>query len=308
MKADTSQRAEERPIVVLGAPMESEALLQGVNLMPAALRAAGLIQALGADDLGDLPISITDARRDPESGLIAFDQVCAATGVVRDAVLGLLDREALPLVVGGCCGILVGIFAALSAIHDRVGLAFIDGHYDFYDGATSPAGALADMELRVLTGAGPAALVEAGSRRPLLEPRDAWVLAYRDAWEMTAAGAPDPLSEIAAAHFFDDEAVKASGPATIGGQAAAALAADPGHFWVHVDLDALSSEAMPAVDYLLPGGLDWSELTALLRPLAASPALLGVDVTIYNPSLDPQRRLAPRIVRMLAEGLGIGVA
>ena len=44
---------------------------------------------------------------------------------------------------------------------------------------------------------------------------------------------------------------------------------------------------MPAVDYLLPGGLDWDELAELLVPLAASPALLGADVTIYNPSLDP---------------------
>ena len=303
--AHQPQRADGRPIVVLGAPMESEALLQGVNLMPAALRGAGLVEALGAQDLGDLPISITDARRDPETGLIAYDQICAATDVVRDGVLPLLDGAALPLIVGGCCGILVGIFAALTARHGRVGLAFVDGHYDFYDGATSPAGALADMELRVLTGTGPAALVEAGSRRPLLEPRDAWVLACRDAWEMTAAGAPDPLTEIDAAHFRDDETVRATGPATIGGEAAAALAAGPGRFWAHVDLDALSTEAMPAVDYLLPGGLGWSELTALLRPLTASPALLGLDVTIYNPSLDPQRRLAPRIVRLLAEGLGL---
>ncbi len=74
---------------------------------------------------------------------------------------------------------------------------------------------------------------------------------------------------------------------------------------MHVDLDALSTEAMPAVDYLLPGGLDWEELTALLRPLTASPVLLGVDVTIYNPSLDPERRLAPDIVRMLAKGMGV---
>ncbi len=305
MTNDKPRRADGRPIAVLGAPLESEALLEGVNLMPAALRAAGLVAALGAEDLGDLPISITDARRDPETGLIAYDQVCAATAVVRDGVLPLLDGAALPLIVGGCCGILVGIFAALSARHGRVGLAFVDGHYDFYDGATSPAGALADMELRVLTGAGPEALVAAGSRRPLLEPRDAWVLAYRDAWEMTAAGAPDPLVEIGAAHFRDDQAVKTAGPAAAGGEAAAALAADPGRFWAHVDVDVLSSEAMPAGDYLLPGGLDWDELTALLRPLTAAPTLLGMDVTIYNPSLDPERRLAPRIVQMLAEGLGV---
>jgi arginase len=122
---------------------------------------------------------------------------------------------------------------------------------------------------------------------------------------MVAAGAPDPLTEIGEAHVRDDRAVKTAGPSAVGAEAAAALAAGPGSFWVHVDLDALSTEAMPAVDYLLPGGLDWEELTALLRALTASPVLLGVDVTIYNPSLDPERRLAPDIVRMLAKGMGV---
>ena len=198
---DTGGTARRAGIAVLGAPMESEALLEGVNLMPAALRTAGLIGALRAADLGDLPISITDTERDAGTGLVAYGQVCAATHVVRDGVLALLDRSELPLVVGGCCGILVGIFAALRRSVGRAGLAFVDGHYDFYDGATSPAGALADMELRVLTGAGPDALVSAGGAPPLLEPRDAWVLGVRDAWEMNEAGAPDPLVEIAEAHF-----------------------------------------------------------------------------------------------------------
>lgn len=291
--------AAPRRLIILGAPMESEALLEGVDLMPAALREAGLVSVLGAEDLGDLPIHIDDPERDPQSGLLAYRQIVAATDVVRDGVAGLLHRPELPLVVGGCCGILVGIFAALQAAHGRVGLAFVDGHYDFYDAATSPAGALADMELRVLTGAGPEALVGAGASVPLLAPRDTWVLGYRDAREMQAAGAPDPRVEIGAAHFHDDAAIRAD-PARRGAEAAAALGADPGRFWLHVDLDVLSVETMPAVDYHLPGGLDWGELKALLQPLVASPALLGVDVTIYNPALDPGRRLAPSIVRLLA--------
>ena len=42
----------------------------------------------------------------------------------------------------------------------------------------------------------------------------------------------------------------------------------------------------------------------LMRPLAQSDALLGIDLTIYNPSKDPGRRLAPRIVQLLADVLG----
>ena len=92
----------------------------------------------------------------------------------------------------------------------------------------------------------------------------------------------------------------ADGPAEVGAEAATALAADPGRFWLHLDLDALSTAAMPAVDYVLPGGLDWEQMAALLRPLAASRALIGMDVTIYNPSLDPKRESARPIVELLA--------
>jgi len=199
----------------------------------------------------------------------------------------------------------VGIFAALTAAYGRVGLAFVDGHYDYYDPATSPAGALADTELRVLTGAGPDELVGAGAHRPLLEARDAWLLGCRDSEEMAASGAPDPMAELAAAEARDDVAIRSAGAGEVGAQAAAALAAGAGRFWVHVDLDVLSTDAMPAVDYLLPGGLDWRELAGLLRPLATSPACVGMDVTIYNPSLDPERRLAPRIVNLLAQALAV---
>ena len=44
---------------------------------------------------------------------------------------------------------------------------------------------------------------------------------------------------------------------------------------------------MPATDYLMPGGLEWDELAALLGPLAASPALAGLSLGCLNPEKDP---------------------
>jgi arginase len=37
----------------------------------------------------------------------------------------------------------------------------------------------------------------------------------------------------------------------------------------------------------MPDGLDMDELVALMRPLAASPALIGVSIGCYNPEKDP---------------------
>jgi arginase len=279
--------------------------------MPAALREAGLDDALrevgvAVADLGDLDIHITDHARDPGTGILAYRQICAATETIRQGVPQLLDTPDIPLVLGGCCGILVGIFAALRERYQRVGLAFVDGHLDYYDGETSPVGALADMELAILSGRGPRPLTAIVGEPPLVHATDAWVLGFRDLWVMREQGAPDALAELPDAHFVDDAGVRRNGPPEVGRIAAEALAERPGQFWLHVDLDVLSPAAMPAVDDLIPGGLDWDELTDLLRPLVQSEALIGLDVTIYNPSKDPGRVLAPRIVQLLADVLRTG--
>lgn len=307
-KTRPAARDDQRGVVVLGAPMESESRLEGVNLMPAALRDAGLDAALrdvgvAVADFGELDIHITDHVRDPATGILAYRQVCDATQTIRDSVPQLLGSPDIPLVVGGCCGILVGIFAALRERYGRVGLAFVDGHLDYYDGESSPTGALADMELAILMGRGPRPLTAIVGEPPLVHATDAWVLGFRDHWVMRERGAPDALAELPDAHFVDDAGVRRNGPAEVGRIAAEALAERPGYFWLHVDLDALSPAVMPAVDDLIPGGLSWDELTQLLRPLVQSDALLGMDVAIYNPSKDPGHALAPRIVRLLADVL-----
>jgi arginase len=302
------KKPEQRGVVVLGAPMESESLLEGVNLMPAALRDAGLDPALrkigvAVADLGDLDIRITDHVRDPATGIIAYRQVCDATEKIREGIPQLLDSPDIPLVIGGCCGILVGIIAALRERYHRVGLAFVDGHLDYYDGASAPIGALADMELAILSGRGPRALTALVGEPPLVHATDTWVLGFRDRSVMRELGAPDALVELPDAHFVDDASVRRNGPSEVGTIAAEALAERPGRFWLHVDLDVLSPAAMPAVDDLVPGGLGWDELTDLLRPLVRSDALLGIDVAIYNPSKDPGHALAPRIVQLLGDVL-----
>ncbi len=303
------KKPQQTGVVILGAPMESESLLEGVNLMPAALRAAGLDPTLRAAgvavaDLGELDIHITDHVRDPATGIIAYRQVCDATETIRESIPQLLDSPDIPLVVGGCCGILVGIFAALRERYQRVGLAFVDGHLDYYDGASAPVGALADMELGILTGHGPRALTAIAGEPPLVYATDAWILGYRDHSIMRELGAPDAHAELPDAHFVDDAGVRRHSPREVGRIAGEALAERPGRFWLHVDLDVLSPAAMPAVDDIVPGGLSWDELKDLLQPLVQNDALLGLDVTIYNPSRDPERRLAPRIVRLLADVLG----
>jgi arginase len=74
-------------------------------------------------------------------------------------------------------------------------------------------------------------------------------------------------------------------------------------FWIHVDQDVLDDTVMPAVDYRMPGGLSFGELVSSLRRLITTGKAIGMDVTIFNPTLDWDGDLAEKIVDIIAAGL-----
>ncbi len=299
-----------RAVALLGAPLESEARAESVNLAPRALRAAGLVAALetahmAVEEHDDLEIAVTDPRRDPDSGIIALEQVRAASEMIDHTIASLLDEKRPLLVLGGCCGVLVGIAAALQRFYDRVGLAFVDGHYDFYDGATSPTGgALADMELRVLAGKGPPTLTRLGARHPLVEPRDVWIRrSSRRLGDARGPGSgPARGATGGASRRRRRRATARARPRRrlCGPRPQRATLATTGSTSTSTSSRTRSSRG---VDFRLPGGLSWDELRRLLVPLATAPGFLGMDVTIYDPTLDPERISARAIVGLLTEVL-----
>ena len=74
-------------------------------------------------------------------------------------------------------------------------------------------------------------------------------------------------------------------------------------FFVHVDADALDDVVMPAVDYRAPGGLQFSEVARIVAAALATGKAVGLELTIFNPALDPDGSLARELADMLAAGL-----
>jgi arginase len=65
----------------------------------------------------------------------------------------------------------------------------------------------------------------------------------------------------------------------------------------------LDPELMPAVGGPEPGGLTHQELATLLRTLTASELAMGVQLTIFDPDLDPDGRLAAELTDTVVAGL-----
>ena len=202
-----------------------------------------------------------------------------------------MDDGHRPLVLGGDCPLLLGCLAAASG-QDRLGLLFVDGHEDAYLPEQSASGEAADMELGFALGMADASWSpELAGLLPLVAPADVRILGARDADLLRTEGVASLRDRVA---LVDGERL-AVDPAR---SAAAACASLPDPWWFHLDLDVLSTEALPAIDYPQPGGLGWDELEHVAST-AMDAGPLGWDVTIYNPDLDPERVHARRIVRFI---------
>lgn len=288
---------------LIAVPYDCTGRFAGCERAPAALRRAGIVEALELTDLGNMQVAIADPRRDPDSGVIGLADLLAANRVVRDRVGGLLGSGRRPLVLGGDCTLLIGVAAALGAHHPGAGLAFVDGHLDCYDGTSSPTGEGADMELAALLGVGAEPLVRFAGRVPSIEAARVVCLGPVDEREAAGYGAPDPRSFAAEMKIIDGPSLLAD-PAAGAREALERLGGEPG-FWLHLDLDVLSAESFGAVDYPQRIGLDWGAFASAVGPLLRSPALLGADLTIYNPTLDPDGSRARRLVAELRTAAGL---
>ncbi|TCO41224.1 arginase [Dokdonella fugitiva] len=269
----------------------------GAFRAPAALRAHRLVDRLGARDRGDVAAPAYDPSPDPVTGYRNGAGLAAYTPRLAERIGASLDEGRFVLVLGGDCSVLLGGALALRR-RGRHGLLFIDGHSDFYFPHVARPLTAAGMDLALATGHGPDALVGVDGNTPYFAETDTVVYAYRD------HGTPDEVDtarfERAAFLHLPIERVRADGVAATMGEALRRLErSELGGFWIHVDVDVLDPAVMPAVDSPDPGGLRLAELEDALAFALASPRALGLELTIFDPDLDADGRLAERLVGLL---------
>jgi arginase len=275
----------------------------GVQHLPEALKAAGLMSELRADYGGQVSPLSYSSERDKSTLLLNPDSIRAFSLQLAEAVAIVLHKKQFPLVLGGDCSILIGNLLALRRL-GTYGLFFIDGHADFYQPEASSTGEVADMDLAIVSGRGPNVLTNIDGLKPLVRDQDIIVFGYRDAEQSARYRSQDVRDT--KMHVFDLTNVRNFSTIT----AAASHAVDIlvnnelDGFWIHLDADVLDDLIMPAVDYHLGGGgLSFTELSELLKTIIASGRAVGMDITIFNPQLDLDRSIARRFVSSIVQGL-----
>ncbi len=293
-------------VSVLGVPDSAGAYCVGVERAPAALREAGLIEALtsaGCDvhDAGDLTTRWwTPDRIRPR--VQNLDAEIDAMVELRDAASTLLDDASMLLVLGGSCMVAVGLCAGVARIDQRPHLVYVDRHLDLNTPHSTDEGSLSWMGMaHALRVEGSAAeLIDAVGPGRLLAPSDLVYLGVdlvqTTAWERDQVRnlgiSVVPQSELS------DQPVDA---------ARTALTLLPsGPFAVHVDVDVLDFLDAPMAENVngRNSGPTVEQLGLALRELVRDPRCWAISIGQLDPghaAADPTA--IPRFVDALAAAL-----
>jgi arginase len=275
----------------------------GTRRMPHALLEAGLIDGVtltGHVVLNEPQYSFVP---DAQTGVRNFSELVRFTRELQQVVTAALAADRLPVILGGDCSVLLGPAVALKQ-RGRFSLVHLDGHNDFaHEGNTGhnyPN--VAGADLAVVTGRGPAALADFDGLKPYFRDEDVIQLGEKAQVDAENYSLKDfPLTLI---RRFPLDAVRSDGLVTVLERISVLLAQAPTQgWWLHVDLDVLDASLLPAVDSPDGPGFTWTDLDTVLSVLLRQPRLMGLNIGIYDPDLDPTREYAMRIAELLRQHL-----
>ena len=294
-------------IAVIGAPSSAAAFLPGSEKAPAVLRAAGIVerlQSIGYEvvDLGDCALRLF-ADDDEHKRARNIPEIVASLHDLKPRAEMALKSGALLLVLGGDCTQIIAMLTGARRYYKHISLLWVDRDADLNTPASTPSGRLDGMGLAGIIGKGSPELVRFWGEPPLVREPDALI------YGLVRVDPPEqefllhsPLRHVYAAD------IRLRGAEKSAQEALAHLHADAREFMLHVDLDVVAQEELPATNVADSGGLTFSDVRTSLIEFAKQKNLLALDVAQYNPDKDPDGSSAKKVVDLLSDILAARLA
>jgi arginase len=299
---------QPRKIAIIGAPTSAAAHAPGHERAPAALRAAGLVQRLQAagfevTDMGDIKTQLS--QPDPEHPRARnIPPLVAALNELRPHVEVAVKSGALPLILGGDCSIVLATVAGARRYYRHVGLIYMDRDADLNVPASTPSGNVDGMAISHLVGRGAPELIRFWGEPPLVREPDIVLFG------VDRLDAPEKLvlERTPIRRYLGDD-IRRTGVTAAAESAVARMQGGQHEFVLHVDLDAISSNDFPAATYGAgEGGLSLADAQKAMAIFASRPNMVALEVSTYNPTLDPDGSSAKVLVELLVGVLTVRLA
>lgn len=269
------------PVGLVGAPLAAGSVTPGrCDLAPARLRAT--LRRIGRYDVEtrrELSSPISD-RGDIDLDGLSIEE---ATGPIREAVGASVAEHPLTLLVGGNNAVTRPGVLGLGLPLGKVGLITLDAHFD-----------MRDLDQSLSNGNPVRALIEDGLPGANIAQVGLASFANSGAMHEDALASGNMVLTMAD--------VRRDG---IGAAIERALAhvAHCDAILVDCDIDVIDRSQFPAAPGARPGGMAAHDFFAAVRRLAADPRVGVIDLTEWDPPLDPSDLSALTAARWVAECL-----
>lgn len=273
----------EAPIGLIGAPLGAGSVTPGrCDLSPAALR--GVLKRIGLYDLDrrhELSAGIADHGDLDLDGL----DIEQATGPIRSAVKASVERHTLTLLIGGNNAVtrpgLLGMADALGLTLKEVGLITLDAHFD-----------MRGLEAGLSNGNPVRALREDGL--PGSKIVQIGLAPYANSRTMHEDALNGGHLVVTLRDLLEGGTIEALEAAVERLNGAKAI-------FVDCDIDVIDRSQFPGAPGARAGGMLAEEFFAAAQWLAAHPKVRAIDLTEWDPPLDPSDLSALTAGRWLAE-------
>lgn len=293
---------------LIGAPLNFGADMAGVDLGPAVLRVAGVVESISqlgyeVHDYGDISVEHRVKRADPNDKAKYLNEISKACLLLAEQVREILTAGELPIVLGGDHSIAIGSISGVSSFFRErgksLGLIWFDAHADMNTPETSLSGHVHGMPLAAMLGFGPSEITNILGTEPQIKPQFCAHLGARD-----IDFNEKPLVRDSGIRVFTMREIDERGMAACVDEAIAIASKASAGYHVTFDVDVLDPVVAPGSGTLVRGGLSYREAHLGLEKIADDSKLVSLEIVEINTALDVNNRTAQLGVELILSALG----
>jgi len=299
---------QQKPVHIIGVPLDLGASRRGTDAGPSALRVAGLRRAIAK--LGyevtvesDVAVPTMETRKSERMKARFKDEILEVCTNVATATLQTLRAGQIPLVIGGDHSIAMGTVSGVSAYFREqnadIGLIWFDAHGDMNLPGTSPSGNIHGMPLAHLLGHGDQDLASILEQNPAVKAENVVLVGIRD-----IDSHERELIRSTGVTAFTMRDIDELGMTHVCKETLRIVNTDTAGFHISFDVDGCDPSVIPGSGTLVPGGVSFREAHQLLENCADTGRMTSMEVVELNPFLDQANVSAERAVALIQSAFG----
>jgi|FLOH01.1.fsa_nt_gi arginase len=303
---------KERPVRIIGVPLDLGASRRGTDLGPGALRVAGVGKRLR--EIGfevqreeDVFVPAMETRASFGNPRARFhDEILQVCEDLADVVKRALDEGATPLVFGGDhsigMGTVAGVAGHFRATQQKIGLVWFDAHGDMNVPSSSPSGNIHGMPLAHVIGhlgGVDAALSNIGGFRNKVAVDNVALVGLRDIDREEAR-----IIRESGIHTWTMRDIDEKGMPRVTAEILEVVNHGTAGFHLSFDVDGLDPSVVAGVGTPVPGGVGFREAHLMLELMADTGLMTSMEIAELNPLLDNCNAGAQNMLHLICSAFG----